>query len=93
MNTQRFFAGLLLILVCGRLFAQPATMDTELTALTEKLAAQVKDNGKKKVAVLDFTDLQGATTELGKYVAEQLTVNLVIGKRDFSVLDRANHGS
>jgi TolB-like protein len=65
-------------------------MDTELPALTEKLASQIKDHGKKKVAVLDFTDLQGGTTELGKYIAEQLTVDFVMGKRDFSVLDRAN---
>ena len=65
-------------------------MDTELPTLTEKLASQIKDQGKKKVAVLDFTDLQGGTTELGRYVAEQLTVDFVMGKRDFSVLDRAN---
>jgi len=47
-------------------------------------------DGKKKVTVLDFTDLQGGASELGKYIAEQLTVNLVMGKREFSVLDRAN---
>ncbi len=52
------------------MLAQTPTMDTELAALTEKLASQVKDHGKKKVAVLDFTDLQGGTTEPGKYVAE-----------------------
>ena len=68
----------------------PQSMDTELPLLTEKLASQIKDQGKKKVAVLDFTDLQGGTTELGRYVAEQLTVDFVMGKRDFSVLDRAN---
>jgi curli biogenesis system outer membrane secretion channel CsgG len=65
-------------------------MDTELSNLAGKLATQVNDHSKKKVAVLDFTDLQGGSSELGKYIAEQLTVNLVIGKRDFSVLDRAN---
>lgn len=42
------------------------------------------------VTVLDFTDLQGGGSELGKYIAEELTVNLVMNKKDFSILDRAN---
>src|SRR5581483_11139917 len=55
------------------------------------LATDVTKQEKKKVAVLDFTDLQGTTHgELGRYVAEQLSVDLVMAKRDFSVLDRAN---
>ena len=33
---------------------------------------------------------RAASSELGRYIAEQLTVNMVMGKRDFSVLDRAN---
>ena len=58
--------------------------------MTEKLASQISDHGKKKVTVLDFTDLQGGSSEFGRYIAEELTVNLVMGKRQFSVLDRAN---
>ena len=65
-------------------------MDTELTKLADNLAGQIKDHGNKKVTVLDFTDLDGNTSEIGKYVAEQLTVDFVMNKRDFSVLDRAN---
>lgn len=65
-------------------------MDKELSSLAAKLAAQVKENGKKKVTVLDFTDLQGGSSELGRYIAEELTVNLVMNKKDFSVLDRVN---
>lgn len=77
-----------LALVLCRTSAQ--VMDKELTELSQKLSALIKENGKKKVTVLDFTDLQGGGSELGKYVAEELTVNLVMNKRDFSVLDRAN---
>ena len=40
--------------------------------------------------MLDFTDLQGSSSELGRYIAEQLSVDLVMGKHDFAVLDRAN---
>lgn len=65
-------------------------MDAELAKLSQSLAALVKEKGKTKVTVLDFTDLQGRTSELGRYIAEQLTVGLVLEKGDFRVLDRAN---
>jgi TolB-like protein len=91
MNLQRSLTAFLCIVLCGHVLAQTQDMDKELSDLTEKLAAPIKDKAMKKVAVVDFTDLQGSTSgELGKYIAEQLTVNFVMGKRDFSVLDRAN---
>ena len=90
MNTLRSITIALCIFLCGHALAQTQSMDAELSALTEKLAAQIKDHGSKKVTVLDFTDLQGGSSELGKYIAEQLTVDFVMTKRDFSVLDRAN---
>lgn len=69
-------------------------MDTALASFTEKLAAPIKEQGKKKIAVVDFTDLQGSSGgELGKYIAEQVSVNMVMAKRDFAVLDRANFKS
>jgi hypothetical protein len=86
----RLPATILSIFLCVGAFAQEQGIEKQLSDLTEKLATQVKDHSKKKVTVLDFTDLQGGSSELGKYVAEQLTVNLVMGKRDFSILDRAN---
>ena len=90
MNPQRFIATILCIALFGHARVQAQDIDNELSGLADKLATQVNGHGKKKVAVLDFTDLQGGSSELGKYIAEQLTVDLVMGKRDFSVLDRAN---
>jgi TolB-like protein len=81
----------LTIAVCGRAVAEVQDIDKELSDLAERLAIPIKDHGMKKIAVIDFTDLQGQSSgELGKYIAEQLTVNLVMGKREFSILDRAN---
>ena len=89
MKLQRIFPLILGIVFCSHALAQD--MDKELSDLAEKLAAPIKEQGKKKIAVVDFTDLQGSSSgELGKYIAEQLTVNMVMGKRDFSMLDRAN---
>ena len=90
MNPLRLIISLLCMVLCGQALAQSQDMDTELSALAEKLATQIQNHANKKVTVIDFTDLEGGSSELGKYIAEQLTVDLVMGKRDFSVLDRAN---
>lgn len=88
MNPKNHLTVILCFLLCGHALAQD--MDTELSNLATNLAAQIKDQGKTKVTVLDFTDLQGGSSELGKYIAEQLTVDLVMDRKNFSVLDRAN---
>ena len=90
MNPQRLIVIILCVVLCGHTLGRAQDMDTELSKLTEDLAGKIKDHGNKKVTVLDFTDLQGSSSELGKYIAEQLTVDFVMTKRDFSVLDRAN---
>jgi len=64
-------------------------LDQELTTLKDKLGKQLIAKGPKKIASLDFTDLQGRRNELGRYLAEQLTVEMV-GTDGISVLDRAN---
>jgi TolB-like protein len=89
MKPHRLLASLLCVVLCAQV-ARAQDIDSELTKLTEDLAGKIKANGNKKVTVLDFTDLQGAASELGKYIAEQLTVDFVMTKRDFAVLDRAN---
>jgi hypothetical protein len=86
----RFLCLILSCVIPLSAFAQTKEIDAELTDFAAKLVTSIKEQGKKKVTVLDFTDLQGAPSELGKYVAEQLTVNLVMQKSGFSVLDRAN---
>jgi TolB-like protein len=90
MNQRRLIPFMLCIFLSAEALAQTGDMDSQLAGLTENLAGQVTSHAKKKVAVLDFTDLQGASSELGRYIAEQLTVNLVMTNRAFSVLDRAN---
>lgn len=46
--------------------------------------------GRKTVAVVDFTDLQGNVTELGRFLAEQLSVSLGSRGGAFETIDR-NH--
>jgi len=87
MNPTRIITAVLCFTLAS---VQAQDMDKELSGVATKLATLIKDNGKKKVTVLDFTDLQGGGSELGRYIAEELTVNLVMVKTNFSVLDRAN---
>lgn len=64
--------------------------DKELRGLSDTLAGKIAKNSKKSVAVVDFTDLQGNVTELGRFIAEEISVNLTMAEKDFQVIDR-NH--
>lgn len=93
MRFQSFLAILLGVLFCGGAVAQTQDIDKELSDLADKLVSPIKDSGKKKVTVIDFTDLDHHPNVLGRYIADQLTVDLVSAKHDFAVLDRENLNS
>lgn len=65
------------------------TLDQEMAGLADKLSKALVAKGCKNVAALDFTDLQGQPTELGRYLSEQLTVEIV-ATGSVSMVDRAN---
>jgi len=91
MKPLRLLTIMLCIGASSHAFAQVQDIDKELSDLAERLAGPIKDHDKTKVAVIDFTNLDGTSAgELGKYIAEQLTVDFVMTNRAFSVLDRAN---
>jgi hypothetical protein len=62
----------------------------ELKGVSSALAAKIGESGRKRVAVVDFTDLQGNVTELGRFLAEELSGALVNDSRGFRVIDRAH---
>lgn len=55
-----------------------------------RIGESMTKTGKKTVAVVDFTDLQGNATELGRFLAEQLSVALSSANGTYEVIDR-NH--
>lgn len=85
-----------LILVCGftivfflitqNLFAYEKEIKNLSTTITENITSA----GKKTVAVVDFTDLQGNITELGRFLAEELSVDLTMTAKGFEVIDRTH---
>ncbi len=77
----------ILIIICGgatSTFAQD--LRPAANALVEKIAA----SGRKKVVVVDFTDLQGNVTQLGRYIAEELSIALAEDAKQFEVIDRTS---
>jgi len=54
------------------------------------IAEQIAKSGKQRIAVVDFTDLQGNVTELGRFLAEALSVSLAAAAKGFDVIDRTH---
>jgi TolB-like protein len=65
--------------------------ENEVRSAAGTLAQFVRESGKKTVAVVDFTDLQGNVMELGRFLAEELSIALSsLAQKDFRVMDRTH---
>ncbi|MBU2496368.1 MAG: CsgG/HfaB family protein [Candidatus Omnitrophica bacterium] len=62
--------------------------EREINTLSISIAEKIARSGKKTIAVVDFTDLQGNITELGRFLAEELSSELVSAGKAFEVVDR-----
>ena len=79
---------LILFILFFPLVVSAGTYEEELQGLSLKIAKNIERSGKRTVAVVDFTDFQGNVTELGRFIAEELSANLVSLKKGFRVIDR-----
>lgn len=81
-----------LILVVFLLGHSSATMayEKEIKNLSSTIVENLSRGGKKTVAVVDFTDLQGNVTELGRFIAEEFSVALAGAGGGFEVIDRTH---
>lgn len=70
--------------------AVAADIHRELDDIAKRLATKIEETGRSKVAVADFTDLHSVVHELGRFISEEVSTNLVLSARGFSVIDR-NH--
>jgi hypothetical protein len=62
--------------------------EKEVGVLVTTISEKISEAGKKTVAVADFTDLQGNVTELGRFIAEQVSIGLVGSEKKYEVIDR-----
>jgi len=71
-----------------RLAAAPAGLDEGIQDLTRQIVPQVQKLGKKRIAVVDFAQLDGQVSDLGRYLAEALSAGLVLADGSLRVVDR-----
>lgn len=64
--------------------------EREIKNLSSIMSENIAKAGRKTIAVVDFTDLQGNVTELGRFVAEEFSVALAGADKGFEVIDRTH---
>jgi TolB-like protein len=62
--------------------------EKEIEQLSSQMAEKISGKGKKTVAVVDFTDLEGNVTQLDQFIAEEFSVALAGASKGFRVIDR-----
>jgi len=86
---RKFIVVLLAGCLAATVGTSAQTLDQEMSGLAGRLSKQLAALGFKHVAATDFTDLQGQPTELGRFLSEQLAVEIV-SSGGVSMVDRAN---
>ncbi len=86
---QAAIISLLVFTASGK--AQDQDYETQMKRTVSDVAAAIKKAGKKKVATVDFADLQGNVSELGRFLSEEMSVGLVLAQdSSFKVVDRTH---
>jgi len=86
----RCMVGLALVASLYSPWVSAQTYESDLRTLAGNLAARLEAAKLRSVTVIDFTDLQGTPTELGRFLAQELSDKLVGATNTISVVDRAN---
>jgi TolB-like protein len=89
-KTKGFFQWLLFFIIglSTQLFL--FSYEKEIKTISQELAKKIEEAGKKSIAVVDFNDLQGNITELGRFLAEEFSTALVSSGKGFEVVDRTH---
>jgi hypothetical protein len=90
MELRRFFIIVCILLVWLPPSKGAEAFEVELSSLTDTIAASVEKAGLKAITVADFTDLRGNDSELGRFLADEVSTGLIMTNKGFTVVDRAN---
>lgn len=63
-------------------------LDDRLDELTQQITQKMGEKSKKKIAVVEFSDLQGNVTDFGRYLSEELITRLVNSGKFDDVVER-----
>lgn len=61
-----------------------------VTAMVNDISVPIQRRAGSVIAVLDFADLQGRTTEFGRFISEEMSTAIVMQSGGINVIDRAN---
>lgn len=86
------FVSLSLLFVISSAPSWAADLKEAVEQLAVQLAKSVPEGQTMRVAVTDFPDLQGVTSDLGRYIAERLTTRLSAQTQKFRVIERRRLG-
>lgn len=75
------------VLVANPTILTQESLDLRLAELSRQIASKIEAGQKQKIAVLEFTDLQGSVTDFGRYIAEELITRLYDSNK-FKVIER-----
>lgn len=88
---RRFYFTVFAILTIVALSSSSSfAYEKELKSISTNMSEKIARAGKKTVAVVDFTDLQGNVTELGRFIAEEFSVALADADKGFEIVDRTH---
>jgi TolB-like protein len=72
---------------CIAIARSQESLDRRVADLSQQIANKIEAGQKQKIAVLEFTDLQGNVTDFGRYLAEELITRLYESNK-FKVIER-----
>lgn len=82
--------GALLVLIFIFCSSDLFAYEKEIRSLSASMAENIAKADKKKIAVVDFADLQGNVTELGRFISEEISVDLTTTSKGFEIIDRTH---
>ncbi len=84
------FKSVISIIAMAFISTSAMAYENEINKMSLSITEQVDKLGKKRIAVVDFTDLQGNVTELGRFLAEEIAVATMNKSPSFSTIDRTH---
>ena len=89
-KTQKWVLSVTIIALFFSFSISCFAFEKEIKTMASALSESILKTGRKTIAVVDFNDLQGNVTELGRFFAEEFSVALASAGKDFEVVDRTN---
>jgi TolB-like protein len=93
-NVRKFMQTIIFAIVfCLVTVVNSSAYEAEINKLSATMAQKIAAAKKSKIAVVDFTDLQGDVTELGRFIAEEFSIAIAGAGKGFRVVDRTHLNS